>query len=515
MVTTVTVGGAVVDTYTTSFGIRTFVFDANKGFALNGQSVKLNGTCNHNDLGALGAAVNYRALEKRLQMLKDMGVNALRTSHNPPAPEFLDIADRLGFLVMDEAFDCWDQGKNTYDYGRFFNQWATTDIGAMVMRDRNHPSIIIWSIGNEIPDSNNATVAQSLISAVKAKDSTRVIGQAFAQASPGAAVAPLEDVVGLNYAPYAYDSLHSSHPTWKLFASESSSAVRSRGVYELPVTSNILTSSTNQCSSYDNSVVSWGTSAEGSWQAVNTRDFIAGEFIWTGFDYIGEPTPYGWPSKSSYFGAIDTAGFPKDVYYFYKSRWVTDPVVHILPHWNWTAGTMVTVYVYNNCDSVELFLNNASQGAKTATASTLRLEWTVPWASGTLRADCKRGGSVVATDQVRTAGAAARVVLSADRSTIDADGKDLVFVTGDIQDANGAIVPSAASAVTFAVSGPGQLVGVDNGNPVDTASYKGTSRNAFSGKVLAIVRSTGTAGSIAVSATSSGLASGSVTVTAQ
>ena len=230
VVTTVVVGGAVVDTYTTSFGIRTFAFDANNGFTLNGESVKLNGTCNHNDLGALGAAVNYRAIEKRLQMLKDMGVNALRTSHNPPAPEFLDIADRLGLLVMDEAFDCWDQGKNTYDYGRFFNQWGTTDIGAMVMRDRNHPSIVIWSIGNEIPDDNNATVAQSLISAVKAKDITRVIGQAFAEASPGAAVAPLEDVVGLNYAPYVYDSLHSSHPTWRFFASESSSAVRSRGI---------------------------------------------------------------------------------------------------------------------------------------------------------------------------------------------------------------------------------------------------------------------------------------------
>ena len=339
MVTTVTVGGAVVDTYTTSFGIRTFAFDANNGFTLNGQSVKLNGTCNHHDLGALGAAVNYRAIEKRLQMLKDMGVNALRTSHNPPAPEFLDIADRLGFLVMDEAFDCWDQGKNSYDYGRFFNQWGTTDIGAMVMRDRNHPSIIIWSIGNEIPDNNNATVAQSLISAVKAKDITRVIGQAFAEASPGAAVAPLEDVVGLNYAPYVYDSLHSSNPTWKFFASESSSAVRSRGIYEMPVTSNILTSSTNQCSSYDNSVVSWGTSAEGSWQGVNTSTFIAGEFIWTGFDYIGEPTPYGWPSKSSYFGAIDTAGFPKDIYYFYQSRWNRDgpTMVHIAPM-DWTAG---------------------------------------------------------------------------------------------------------------------------------------------------------------------------------
>jgi beta-galactosidase len=521
MVTTVTVGGAVVDTYTTSFGIRTFVFDANKGFALNGQSVKLNGTCNHNDLGALGAAVNYRALEKRLQMLKDMGVNALRTSHNPPAPEFLDIADRLGFLVMDEAFDCWDQGKNTYDYGRFFNQWSTTDIGAMVTRDRNHPSIIIWSIGNEIPDSNNATVAQSLISAVKAKDSTRVIGQAFAQASPGAAVAPLEDVVGLNYAPYAYDSLHSSHPTWKLFASESSSAVRSRGVYELPVTSNILTSSTNQCSSYDNSVVSWGTSAEGSWQAVNTRDFIAGEFIWTGFDYIGEPTPYGWPSKSSYFGAIDTAGFPKDIYYFYQSRWNHDgpTMVHITPmDWtSWTAGQSVPVYVYSNADSVELFLNGASLGsknvdAKAADTNSGHLQWSVMFASGTLQAKATKNGAVVVTDTVQTASPAAGVTLKVDRAAIAADGLDLAYVEADVVDAKGVLAPRASNEIAFSVTGPGALVGVDNGDSTNHEPYKGTTHAAFSGKAMAIIQSTTTAGKVTVQATSMGLAAGSVDI---
>jgi beta-galactosidase len=521
MVTTVTVGGAVVDSYTTSFGIRTFAFDANKGFALNGQSVKLSGTCNHNDLGALGAAVNYRALEKRLQMLKDMGVNALRTSHNPPAPEFLDIADRLGFLVMDEAFDCWDQGKNAYDYGRFFNQWSTTDIGAMVTRDRNHPSIIIWSIGNEIPDSNNATVAQSLISAVKAKDSTRVIGQAFAQASPGAAVAPLEDVVGLNYAPYSYDSLHSSHPTWKLFASESSSAVRSRGVYELPVTSNILTSSTNQCSSYDNSVVSWGTSAEGSWQAVNTRDFIAGEFIWTGFDYIGEPTPYGWPSKSSYFGAIDTAGFPKDIYYFYQSRWNHDgpTMVHITPmDWtSWTAGQSVPVFVYSNADSVELFLNGASLGsknvdAKAADTNSGHLQWSVTFASGMLQAKATKNGAVVVTDTVQTAGPAAGVTLKVDRAAIAADGLDLAYVEADVVDAKGVLAPRASNEIAFSVTGPGVLVGVDNGDSTNHESYKGTSHAAFSGKALAIIQSTTSAGKVTVRATSMGLAAGSVDI---
>jgi beta-galactosidase len=284
-----------------------------------------------------------------------------------------------------------------------------------------------------------------------------------------------------------------------LLGTEISAAVRSRGIYHTPA--GTLTKATSmsmadrQCSSYDNEAAGFGDSAQNSYSYDNSRAFVVGSFIWAGFDYIGEPTPYSsYPSKSSYYGAIDTAGFPKDVYYFYKSRWTTAPVVHILPHWNWTAGTTVTIFVYNNCDSVELFLNNASQGSKTATASTLRLEWSVAWASGTVRAECKRGGSVVATDQVTTAGAAAKVALSADRTTISADGKDLIFVTGDIQDANGVFVPTAANSVSFSVSGPGQLAGVDNGDPTDTSSYKGTSRKAFSGKVLAIVRSTGAAG---------------------
>jgi beta-galactosidase len=479
--------------------------------------VKLNGTCNHHDLGALGAAVNNRAIEKRLQMLKDMGNNALRTSHNPPAPEFLDMADRLGFLVMDEAFDCWDQGKNQYDYARFFSQWSKTDIGDMVARDRNHPGIIIWSIGNEIPDSNNGTVAQSLISAVKAKDTTRVIGQAFASAAPGAATAPLEDVVGLNYAPYSYAGTHSSNPTWKLFGSETSSAVRSRTVYKTPVTTNILSSSDNQCSSYDNSVVSWGTSAEGSWQSVNAAAYIAGEFIWTGFDYIGEPTPYGWPSKSSYFGAIDTAGFPKDAFYFYQSKWnaAGPTMVHIVPmDWtSWTAGQSVTVWVYSNADSVELFLNDKSQGSKTISATAAHAQWSVPFATGTLQAKATKGGTVVATDTVQTAGAAAALALKADRASIAADGRDLSFVEVDIVDAQGVMVPQAKNKVDFTISGPGALVGLDAGDSTNHDSYKGTSHAAFSGKLMAIVQSSATAGKITLKATSGSLTGGSVDIT--
>jgi beta-galactosidase len=516
-ITTVSVGGAVVDTYTTAFGIRTFAFSATTGFTLNGAAVKLNGTCNHHDLGALGAAVNTRAIEKRMQQLKAMGVNALRTSHNPPAPEFLDFADRMGLLVMDEAFDCWDQAKNQYDYARFFNQWSAIDIGDMVSRDRNHPSVIIWSIGNEIQDSNNSTVAQGLISAVKAKDSTRAIGQAFASASPGAAVAPMEDVVGLNYAPYVYDSLHSSNPSWKFFASESSSAVRSRGVYKTPVTTNILSSSDNQCSSYDNSVVSWGTSAEGSWSSVNTRAFIAGEFIWTGFDYIGEPTPYQWPSKSSYFGAIDTAGFPKDIFYFYQSKWnaAGPTMVHIVPmDWtSWTAGQAVTVWAYTNADSVELFLNGTSLGSKNMSGTTAHLQWSVPFATGTLQAKATKGGAVVATDTVKTAGAAAKLALSPDRTAIKADGRDLAYVEVDIVDAQGVVAPKANDTIAVSITGPGTLVGLDAGDATNHDSYKGTTHAAFSGKLMAIVRSTTTSGTITVTASSGSLTGGSAVVT--
>ena len=524
----VKVGGATVDTYLAPFGIRTVTFDANSGLSLNGQNVKLRGVNMHHDLGALGSAVNYRAIERQVQILQSMGVNAIRTAHNPPAPELLDITDRLGVLILDEAFDTWTQTKTANDYGLYFSAWAERDIQAMVGRDRNHPSVILWSIGNEVGGSTTAT-ATSLKSWVLAIDPTRAVtwasnkmGGPHVSEGDDRNVAALLDVQGYNYAPYAgdYDADHAAQPTWKLMGTETSAAVRSRGIYHTPASTitkaTSQSSADRQCSSYDNEAAGFGDTAQSSYSYDYSRAFVIGSFIWAGFDYIGEPTPYSsYPSKSSYYGAIDTAGFPKDVFYFYKSRWTTAPVVHILPHWNWNPGTTVTVYVYNNCDSVELFLNNTSQGAKTMSGGALRLEWSVPWASGTLRADCTRGGSVVATDQVKTSSAATRVVLSADRSTITANGRDLAFITGDIQDANGVVVPTGAAPVSFSVSGPGQLVGVDNGDPTDTTSYKGTSRKAFSGKVLAIVRSTGAAGSIVVIATPSGLAAGSVTVTAQ
>ena len=524
----VKVGGAIVDTYVAPLGFRTATFDANTGFSLNGQHMKIWGVNMHHDLGALGAAVNYRAIERQVQILRGMGVNAIRTSHNPPAPELLDITDRLGVLVLDESFDTWTQNEDRQRLRPLFrNLGATRHPGHGQARPQSsqHHSLEHRQRGRRLDDgdrpepedlgSGDGQHACRDLGVQQDGRSARLRGRRpQRRQAAGRGGLQLRALRGrLRRRPLRQSHLEDPGNR-DLGLRAQPRHLSHAGQHHHQGDRAIERRST--ASSYDNEAAGFGDTAQNSYSYDASRAFVAGSFIWAGFDYIGEPTPYSsFPSKSSYYGAIDTAGFPKDVYYFYKSRWITDPVVHILPHWNWTAGTMVTIYVYNNCDSVELFLNNASQGSQTATASTLRLEWSVPWSSGTVRADCKRGGSVVATDQVRTAGAAARVVLSADRTTIDADGKDLVFVTGDIQDANGAIVPSASNAVSFAVSGPGQLVGVDNGNPVDTASYKGTSRNAFSGKVLAIVRSTGTAGSIAVSATSSGLTSGSVTVSAQ
>jgi Beta-galactosidase/beta-glucuronidase len=511
--TQVVVDENVVDTYSSTLGIRYFSFSSTTGFSLNGVNMKLNGVCLHHDLGALGAAVNYRAIERELQIMKDMGCNAIRTSHNPPDPQLLEICDRLGLMVMDEAFDCWETGKTTNDYHLYFNSWAQIDLQAMVTRDRNHPSIIMYSIGNEIPSPTVAT-ATKLKNWVKDVDSTRPVTWGCFAADMGdathQAVASALDLVGYNYFPYTYDGGHSSHPEWKMFGSETSSAVRSRGVYKTPTNKNILTDSDNQCSSYDNSVVSWGNSAESSYNEINKRNYMAGEFVWTGFDYIGEPTPYGWPAKSSYFGIVDTCGFPKDIYYFYQSKWSTKPMVHILPHWNWSAGTNVEVWAYSNCDTVELFLNGTSLGSKSVGTSG-HLAWNVPWASGTLRAKGTKGGTVV-YDEVVTAGAASKVQLKPDRTSVKADGKDLIYIETDITDSNNVTVPTADNAVNFSISGPGVIVGVDNGNPISTESYKANSRKAFSGKCLVIVQPTKVNGTIVVTASSNGLSSASVSI---
>jgi beta-galactosidase len=411
-------------------------------------------------------------------------------------------------VVMDEAFDCWYAGKNTYDYGRFYDKWYDTDVQGYVARDRNHPSVIIWSIGNEVAQAGDKAAVQKLITSIHAKDTTRPTIQAYAAWVNASDITGLEDLVGINYAPDRYDSVHKSSPAYKMLASESSSGLRSRGIYN---------GNNTQCSSYDDQAAGWGATAEASWKNVNTRDWIAGEFVWTGFDYIGEPTPYEWPAKSSYFGIIDTANFPKDVYYFYQSKWNAGgpPMVHIVPmNWtNWTSGQSVKVLVYTNAESVELFLNGKSQGAKTMDASTAKLQWSVAFATGTLEAKASKGGAVVATDKLETAGAAAALALKVDRSTIAADGRDLAFVEIDVVDAKGILVPQASNTIDFAIDGPGTIAGVDNGNPISHESYKGKTRSAFSGKALAIIQSTSTAGKITLKASSGSLTGGSVEIT--
>ncbi len=509
--TQVIVDGSVADTYRTTLGIRYFTFDADTGFSLNGVNMKINGVCNHHDLGALGAAVNYRAIERQLQILKAMGCNALRTAHNPPDPQVLEVCDRLGIMVMDEAFDVWETGKNGLnDYHLYFSEWAQADIQAMVLRDRNHPSVIMWSIGNEIQRPVVAT-ATKLRDWVKALDSTRPVTWASNNLRGAAeqAVSSLLDIVGHNYHPEWYDSMHSKYPAWKMLGSETCSAIRSRGIYKTPTDQTIVRDSDFQCSSYDNGVDGTST-ARRSYTDTNSRSFMAGEFVWTGFDYIGEPFPYRWLAKSSYFGIIDTCGFPKDIYYFYQSRWTTTPMVHLLPHWNWADGQTIEVWAYTNCDTVELFLNGVSQGVKTV-GDSLHLAWDVPWAPGTIRAKGVKDGTVV-YDQMTTAGSAAKVQLTPDRNKVMADGKDLAFIEVDIADANGVTVPTASNKVEFSVSGPGTIVGVDNGNAISHELYKGSSRAAFSGKCLVIVQTTETPGSIVVTASSGGLSSCSVTI---
>lgn len=511
VVSSLMVNGSNVGNYTTVFGIRSFELNANTGFWLNGKQVKINGVCLHHDLGALGAAVNTRAIEKRFEMLKQMGTNAIRTSHNPPSPEFLDLADKMGFIVMDEAFDMWYGSKTANDYARFFNDWSERDIKDMVRRDRNHSSVMMWSIGNEIPQAADQNAAKRLIGFVRGLDNTRLIGQAFAQWNYDAGAegtAGLEDFVGLNYNPGIYDSQHIKYPNRKFIGSETSSAVRSRGIYN----NNNL-----QLSSYDTAIVGWGQTAENSWRDVNTREWIAGEFIWTGFDYIGEPTPNEkWPAKSSYFGAIDTAYLPKDIFYFYQSRWNWQgpTMVHIVPmDWtNWTVGQAVKVMVYSNAQSVELFLNGTSLGAKTITQTQGHIEWSVPFAKGTLEARARKGGTIV-SDSVRTANAAAQIGLIVDRARINADGSDLAFVEVSVLDAQGTVVPNASNLINFSVEGPGVLVGLDNGNAVSLESYKGKSRSAFSGKLMAIVQSSRSPGTITLKANAQGLTGGEIKIT--
>ncbi len=540
-ITTVRQDSKALDRYETPFGIRTIEFDREKGFLLNGRSVKLKGVCNHHDLGALGAAVNTRAIERQIEILKAMGMNAIRTSHNPPAPELLDACDRLGVLVMDEGFDMWRIPKVKNGAAKFFDEWGERDFRDMIRRDRNHPSIIMWSIGNEVPEQGRADgweIAKRLTGYAHEEDPPRPTTSGFNEWTGAIknGLADQVDLPGFNYKPMYYDQIRREHPKWIIYGSETASCVSSRGVYHLPLEAYDKHPST-QVTSYDVVAPPWAYCPDVEFEAQERNPGLLGEFVWTGFDYLGEPTPYGgkddW-ARSSYFGIVDLAGFPKDRYYLYQSVWTAKPVLHLLPHWNWAGreGQSIPVMAYTNAQEVELFLNGKSLGRKKLGTDRVvipvnpyvsdskrfttryRLQWDVPYAPGNLRAVGYREGKQVAVDEVKTAGVPARLKLSPDRVTLHADGSDLAFITVRVEDKNGNLCPGAANLITFRVTGEGGREAVDNGDATSLEPFQADQRKAFSGLALLIVRPSDGRGKIEVSAESPGLTPAHATLAA-
>ena len=521
--TKVIVNNRITDIYETPFGIRTFHFDTKNGFFLNGKPLKIKGVCLHHDLGPLGAAVNTRAIERQLKMLKEMGCNAIRASHNPPAPELLDLCDRMGFLVMDEAFDMWKKKKKDQDYHVDWDEWHKKDLSDQILRDRNHPSVFVWSIGNEIReqfDPTGISITRELVSVVKKIDPTRPVTSALTENEPDKNFiyqSGALDVLGFNYKHAAYPELPVRFPQGKFIATETASALETRGVYVFPSDSVrywptaykaplVGANPDFTASSYDNTVAYWGATHEASWQAVKKYDFMAGLFVWSGFDYLGEPDPYDWPARSSYFGIIDLAGFPKDIYYMYQSEWTDKPVLHLFPHWNWQAGQVVDVCVYySQADEAELFLNGKSCGVKKKRPGELHVMWKVPFEPGELKAVSRKNGATVLTSVIQTAGSPARIELVADRDTIRNGGLDLSFITVKILDNKGNMVPDADNLVRFSLSGPGVMAGVGNGYQASLEPFKASERKAFKGMCLAIVRSQRESGKIVLRAGSDGL----------
>ena len=550
VVTSVEHDGQPVDTYETPFGIRTIEFTKDNGFLLNGKRVPINGVCDHGDLGALGIAINTRALERQIEILKSMGCNAIRTSHNPPSPEFLDLCDRLGMLVMDESFDCWEHGKTKNDYHLLFDDWHERDWRAELRRDRNHPSIILWSIGNEIGEQTSPSkfwIPAELTGIAHQEDPTRPTTAACNQIRAGYnGFETNVDVFGYNYKPGEYGRFREANPDKPLFGSETASCVSSRGEYFFPVSTNKADGRADfQVSSYDLYAPRWATPPDWEFHGQDQFPFVAGEFVWTGFDYLGEPTPYNSdasnllnftdpaekaamqkeldeigkiqvPSRSSYFGIIDLAGFPKDRFYLYQARWRPDfPMAHILPHWNWPdrVGQITPVHVYTSGDEAELFVNGKSLGRQKKSPFEYRLHWDdVIYQPGTLKVIAYKNGRRWATDEVKTTGAAAKLTLSADHDKLRADGKDLSYVTVTVADRDGLPVPRANNHIKFEIEGPGEIIATDNGDATSFESFQSPEHNAFNGLALVIVRSTGDVGTITLKATSPGLRDSTVKV---
>ncbi|CAO2657636.1 Nn.00g037620.m01.CDS01 [Neocucurbitaria sp. VM-36] len=543
---------AVFDTYETSFGIRSFTYSGDRGLLVNGEHVRIQGVDQHNhDLGALGSAWNTRAAERQLEALHELGVNAIRMSHNPPAPELLQLTDRMGFVVMDEIFDCWERKKTENDFHLIFPQWHEADLRSFIRRDRNHASIYSWSVGNEVGEQNccgerGYEIGHALNNLVKEEDPTRPVTASMNVAKPNDSFTNAFDMLSLNYqgegirdtpayswtngthTPPQYQAFHDKFPDKLIAESESAAALSSRGTYLFPVTELNSAPVNNSngggdsdqyyVSAYELHSANFGSSADRVFAAQDSHPFVAGEFVWSGWDYIGEPEPY-YDARSSYFGIIDLAGFKKDRYYLYQSRWRPDlKIAHILPHWNWPdrVGKVTPVHVFTNGDEAELFLNGKSLGRQKLAKYQYRFRWNdVVYQSGDLKVVTYKDDQEWATATVRTTGAAAKLRLKADRSNIAANGNDLSFITLEIVDSNGDVVPNANNAITFSASGPGEIVATDNGFQADFTPFPSKNRNAFNGLALAIVKANkGQGGSVIITAKAEGLAEGSVTVTA-
>ncbi len=549
---TVRVGQSVADEHDTLFGIREAVFDAEKGFLLNGERLKLNGVCLHHDCGSVGSAVPERVWERRLEILKGMGCNAIRTSHNPVAPEFLDLCDRMGFCVMDEVFDEWKAGKPQVKgngYSLNYDDWHERDVTDFVRRDRNHPSVVLWSCGNEIGDQltpRGVELLRDLLSLFHREDPSRPVTVGCDQIAAEPRSVPLEflnllDVVGYNYVDrwrerresyYSIDK--AAHPDWRVIGTESSGMGGVRGDYR-----SLVPAAAEQTSAAAGrrGRGSRGLDTEQLWRFVRTHDYVAGDFMWTGIDYLGESF---WPNHGASAGCIDSCGFPKDGYYFYQSQWTDRPMLHLFPHWNWQGweGRFIPVTCYTNCDNVELFLNGRSVGTKgyafprfgmqgrygrqgpqsmngLRTTNDLHLSWDVPYEPGTLKAVGVKGGQTVVTVEISTTGDPAAISLAVDRDTIRADRRDVAHVTATVVDSQGRVHPDAGNEILFEIQGEGKLIGVDNGDMSDSGDYKGRRRKVFHGMCLAIVQSTGSAGEIRVTASSPGLKPALLTFTAQ
>ena len=519
IVCTLSENGTAIQTETITTGFRTTRFDTNEGFFLNDVHIKLKGVCQHHDLGALGSAVNRSAIKRQLTILKSMGVNAVRTTHNMPAAMLLELADEMGILIVDEAFDMWEMSKTTYDYARFFKEWSARDVKSWICRDRNHPCVILWSIGNEIYDTHANEHGQEITRYLKEQvllhdpygHALPTIGSNFMQGENARKCADILKIAGYNYAERLYNKQHADHPDWVIYGSETSSTVQSRGIYHFPLAKPLLTDDDGQCSSLGNSTVNWGAKNQ-QFCAVSDlhMPFSLGQFLWSGFDYIGEPTPY--QSRNSFFGQIDTAGFPKDAYYFYQSVWTdakTNPMIHILPYWDFNPGQMIDVRVYTNAPKAALFFNDTLIGEKKLAHTqedNIIADWSLPYKKGVLTAIAyDEAGNEIARDTKHSFGDASSLRLSADRLEVPANGEELIFVTIDALDADGYPVDNATNRVHVTVDGEGLLAGLDNGDSTDYEPYKGDCRRLFSGKLLAIIAPTLNAGTITVTASSDGL----------